>query len=1052
MKDKNIIKMISTIHFILVSIFAFIFSTLFISFIVLQNGIYIDNISYPNIEAKKLYIKWNEKLSIIVKELNLKTQKKDKNLKLEPQKIEDILHEIILFDTIFEKVLIEKIHYNDIEGSFNYLDGGNGYLNLSSSEFKLETSLFFESHLFNIKIDSFVDESKEIKAYGNVILNTYNNNELIVSLKVNVLNNIDLNVYAKTNLDKLTYKIESNNNIENLKPIVDKYASNWEAKWWVRDAINMSSLKINDIHGYLEYDHVNEAYRHLYADAVVNDLKYTYNEKLDVIDTSHTKLEFKNGVLYITPINAYTYKTYLDKSKLNIDFTKEHTIIYLHLLFDGMLNKDLLYLLSVYDINLPFIQNKGKLRTDLKVDIDLNTIDVEAHGSFHTKDAWINYLGLDLHVFDTNVVLHNTNVSVKNMYAKYEDIASSHLDILFNAKKSIGKLNFRIDDVSFKNLDLKLEETKDPLHVEYVINPKQDYVKIANSKWVFDGDSFNVDKMQLPFNFKDLSISIPPTKVYSKDALNAIASGKLLFKPIRANIDLDITKLFKYNTKLNQEQLNLNIIYDDKLRISSDSKISLKTSKDIYNISGLDIYLDNQQLSIKDMNVSIENILQSNLSLEYNLIEDNGHIDINNINISNNIFDEIFKKDTTTRLDIKKVKDDIIIDSKYYDLKYILNDYEWKVSVNSINNIAKESKILQKYFIDNGSFRMGKKYNTSHINFLFKSDYKYAILVKGNNPIHKYSISGKVRTKKDLIDIDVNRFLHIEIDDNIKIKTKNIGFYLNDIINFISELDSDGKKDTKAVYLEAKNSYVFLSKDRHAAADLITFKYINNILTIQLIHKKGKANFEYKNDAFILKGENFEDTFMNELFALSKFKGGRLNFLVAGDKKRYKGLVHIKDSKIMDYKILNNVLAFVNTVPSLLTFRMPGYNKNGLDIDKLYFDFQYKNHIYNISNLLVESKELDIVGKGDASIKNNTIDMDLNLKTKLGSSVSKIPVVGYILLGDDTVSTSLKLNGKLDDPQVTTRVAKDIVVAPWNILKRTFTYPMKLFENDNKKK
>jgi len=628
------------------------------------------------------------------------------------------------------------------------------------------------------------------------------------------------------------------------------------------------------------------------------------------------------------------------------------------------------------------------------------------------------------------------------MYAKYEDIASSHLDILFDAKKDIGKLDFRLDDVSFKKLNLALKKNKEPLHVEYIMNPKKDYIKVANSKWVFDGDLFEIEKMKIPFNFEKLSLNIPPVKIHSDDKLDAIASGKLLFKPLRADINLNIAKLHKYNTRLNQDQLNLSVKYDDKLRISSDSKISLKTSKDIYNISGLDISLNNQQLSIKDMNVSIENILQSNLSLEYNLIEDNGHIDINNINISNNIFDEIFKKDTTTRLDIKKVKDDIIINSKYYDLKYILNDYEWKVSVNSINNIAKESKI----------FRMGKKYNTSHINFLFKSDYKYAILVKGNNPIHKYSISGKVRTKKDLIDIDVNRFLHIEIDDNIKIKTKNIGFYLNDIINFISELDSDGKKDTKAVYLEAKNSYVFLSKDRHAAADLITFKYINNILTIQLIHKKGKANFEYKNDAFILKGENFEDTFMNELFALSKFKGGRLNFLVAGDKKRYKGLVHIKDSKIMDYKILNNVLAFVNTVPSLLTFRMPGYNKNGLDIDKLYFDFQYKNHIYNISNLLVKSKELDIVGKGDASIKNNTIDMDLNLKTKLGSSVSKIPVVGYILLGDDTVSTSLKLNGKLDDPQVTTRVAKDIVVAPWNILKRTFTYPMKLFENDNKKK
>jgi len=78
--------------------------------------------------------------------------------------------------------------------------------------------------------------------------------------------------------------------------------------------------------------------------------------------------------------------------------------------------------------------------------------------------------------------------------------------------------------------------------------------------------------------------------------------------------------------------------------------------------------------------------------------------------------------------------------------------------------------------------------------------------------------------------------------------------------------------------------------------------------------------------------------------------------------------------------------------------------------------------------------------------------MDMNLKTDLGSSVSKIPVVGYILMGEDSVSTSLTLNGKLDNPKVNTRVAKDIAIAPWNILKRTFTYPMKLFKSDEKKK
>jgi len=68
MNDKKIINIISTIYFIIVSFLIFIFLTLSVTFIVLQNGLYIDNISTPNLKIKQLYIKWNEKLNSSLKE------------------------------------------------------------------------------------------------------------------------------------------------------------------------------------------------------------------------------------------------------------------------------------------------------------------------------------------------------------------------------------------------------------------------------------------------------------------------------------------------------------------------------------------------------------------------------------------------------------------------------------------------------------------------------------------------------------------------------------------------------------------------------------------------------------------------------------------------------------------------------------------------------------------------------------------------------------------------------------------------------------------------
>ncbi|MFA7501328.1 MAG: AsmA-like C-terminal domain-containing protein, partial [Sulfurimonas sp.] len=111
-----------------------------------------------------------------------------------------------------------------------------------------------------------------------------------------------------------------------------------------------------------------------------------------------------------------------------------------------------------------------------------------------------------------------------------------------------------------------------------------------------------------------------------------------------------------------------------------------------------------------------------------------------------------------------------------------------------------------------------------------------------------------------------------------------------------------------------------------------------------------------------------------------------------------------------------------------------------------------KDDIYNVSDFYLESKEIEIVGRGEASIEKNSINLDLNLKTDLGSSVSKIPLVGYILLGEESISTSLKVTGALDNPDVSTQVAKDIAVAPFNIIKRALTYPLELFKDKDEKK
>ena len=233
-------------------------------------------------------------------------------------------------------------------------------------------------------------------------------------------------------------------------------------------------------------------------------------------------------------------------------------------------------------------------------------------------------------------------------------------------------------------------------------------------------------------------------------------------------------------------------------------------------------------------------------------------------------------------------------------------------------------------------------------------------------------------------------------------------------------------------------------------ADTLNAQYFNSEVTAQLKYKQGKAGFNLNRyGIFYLYGSNFNDSFMEKLFATSKFSKGALSFTFNGAFDDFSGIIEIENTILKEYKALNNVFAFVNTVPSLVTFSVPDYSQKGLHVENMYVGFTAKKGLYDLSDLSLTSKEIKIDGKGSMNLNVDTLDLDLNLKTDLGSKASKIPIVGYILFGKKSISTSLKVTGSIYDPSVSTTVAKDIITAPLNIIKRTLLLPVELISPSN---
>ncbi|MFK5938561.1 MAG: AsmA-like C-terminal domain-containing protein [Sulfurimonas sp.] len=938
-------------------------------------------------------------------------------------------------------ITIEKMKFNDISLSLNYQEDKEGFLVAHSPDFSLKSTLSNKEDILSINIQELNYLKRNIKLFGNLYFNL-KDIELYSNLNINVHNDVRAKIFIQLNTQKLLYKLITSKEIKSIKYLMESFNLPKEVKFWVLDAIDMDYVTIQSAKGFIDFNHPKDALNNLYIQAKVHKLNYTYNTSLDAIHTEVTYLEFKHAILFIRPKNAYSSNQFLDKSWLKIDFTKKDELLTLYLLFEGMLNKEMLNVLKTYKINLPFLQHTGKVKTNLKLEVGLRSISVDAKGDFFAPKANFDYLGLNIDIHDAYIKLNNYDVKINHMRASYKDIATSSVDVVYNAHTSKGTIIFNADKIIVPNKGLFLSKT--PLKITYEMNPKQDSIHVEKSFWKHDKTLLSIDAITLPFDLDKLILNIPTTFFDAKETFTGYLEGKIDLKGLKAFLNVDLLT-FKYsNIQLNESNAQLKIKYDKKLTISSKNPISFNMDDIDINLQNATVEINGKSIFIKNTYLNIDNSLYAKINSTYKIGQKINKVDLKYLHLKNGV-EQIYSKNNL-HLIIEQLKDMTTIYSDDLSANLRLYNHKWVLKVNKLEKLVKGSKYLQNLKFRHGNAVINKNSNEEKMTFKAEIDYDYSFLIINNKPIKKYIINGEINNNK--VKLNINKKINVNIDKNININIEDSGLNVSQIIKLTNDINITENNSTNKninLQLNAKNVYFNLGNNRRIIADNVELQYVNNITTAQLKHAKGSAGFKLQDKTFHLYGNKFNDKFMENIFSMSKFKGGELEFSIKGSLDDYSGTFYINNTTILNYKLLNNVLAFVNTVPALVTFSIPGYNNNGLYVDASYAKFHAKNNVFNISDFLVDSKEIDIFGKGVADITNDKIDVNLNLKTDLGSSVRKIPIVGYILLDGDSISTSVHVTGKLSNPEVNSMLAKDIIVAPLNIIKRTILLPFKLF-------
>lgn len=487
---------------------------------------------------------------------------------------------------------------------------------------------------------------------------------------------------------------------------------------------------------------------------------------------------------------------------------------------------------------------------------------------------------------------------------------------------------------------------------------------------------------------------------------------------IYVNID-DLSKIYPYSKLLKDNSIKEGHI---ALQIKDEKNISFEAL-----IKGLDLPIQKDEKSIDSLEI-------------------NGKIENGKTNISSK--DEDIKIEIDDKLNIYLRNLDVILDNKKIEnsnlkQEVIINLFNTKLKVDTdIYYLEKATIFVKNNGID------------------FEADVKDLTLPikKNDDKIEKLSLIGSLKNDTTFIKTK-NEDLVLEL------KKDSVSLYADGYNLYYSSADSKKIENIKYknIDIKGKNLIIIYNEKNKFLTDDFLVRIREDNKFVSLDYKETSITFRESKDKKIdIFSNNVSDEFMNALLGEHIFNGGNLMFYASGYKNNLNGKFIIENSSVEGLAILNNLLLFIQTSPALINplLAIPsvvglatnsGFNLMAYNIVDGTLEFNYNNdtEVIDIKKLITIGNGIDFDGSGMLDLKNSVVYSNIKLIFFKDYSriVGMIPVLNYVLLGDNNrVETEVNLRGNLDNPEISTNLAKDTISVPVNIGKRIFNSPSMIFD------
>ena len=781
------------------------------------------------------------------------------------------------------------------------------------------------------------------------------------------------------------------------------------------------------------------------------------SKSVDFIDTIFQEIslenvqigdDFKLKILFLDDI------FFVDSPYLNVDikFQNEQQ--------DGI---DLFSVrnLSFKDFNVS-ISGEGSAdfdKNDYKFEGNFTSHELHGKLNFALKDTFLTYKAYDVEAgsiknfideLDRRIELNSEVKSWIYGYIVADDYELKEI----NGKADLAKNNFYLNDLNAtantKNLLVKFEKGLPAVNVgEANITLKNSKLKFDLISPIYKGKKLDGSSVAINNIFDEKSANLElfiKTKSIYDEAINEILKAYKIIVPVRqlsGKMDASLKILIKLDEKSLENFDEKSVIANGEFKLS-DAVLEIAGSK--FNTKGALVKLINTtNLSIDATGFGLE-FFKANAKAYINLQKSTGEI-----------------KGTIESFDLKEKNDEILVFknepfSAFLDFSKA-DETLLKIEPFGLDmSFGSESKILtknSKFFIESSPvLKENGVRSFDELSIKSKDFTDLEIFAKGANFDLPFLDKNGSKYENDDLKILVSK-AGVKVDSaskklSLDIKEKTINVKTKDL-NLLVLDDNKTSEQSTPLELLARNGDIIL-KDLNKTLPFNSFSAEKKGKSTSLngLAQQGRVGYFNDEKSINLDATDISGEFINDLFGIKSFEGGKFRLKLLGENsKNFKAEVRFFDTFLKDYIFYQRLLSFLNSVPSLLSFKTPDFNDKGFTVKNGKILLTRNGDMIEFLAIEMIGTSADIGGRGTIDLKSKKINIDLELKLLKDASsiIDKIPLVNQIILGKDrSLSTVIAIRGTTDKPEYSTQILQDALLSPLKIIRNVIQAPFLIFE------